>query len=53
MNTPYMVVVRERAFPDVVYEVLPCASWEVAVALVNRTYLDPEVFAEVKKVSID
>jgi hypothetical protein len=48
MNAPYMVVVRERAFPDVVYEVLPCSSWEVAVAIADRTSLDPEVFAEVK-----
>jgi hypothetical protein len=52
MNAPYMVIVREKAFPDVVYDVVGCSSWEIAVAVANRTSLHPEVIAEVKPASI-
>ena len=52
MNAPYMVIVRERQFPEVVYDVLPCSSWEIAVAVANHTSMHPEVIAEVKPASI-
>jgi hypothetical protein len=52
MNAPYLVVVREKAFPDVVYDVFECSSWDVAVAVANRTSFHPEVIAEVKAASI-
>lgn len=52
MNAPYMVIVREKAFPDVVYDVVGCSSWEIAVAVANRSSLHPDVIAEVKPASI-
>ena len=52
MNAPYLVIVREKEFPEVVYDVLACSSWEIAVAVANRTSLHPEVIADVKPASI-
>lgn len=52
MNTPYLVVVRERDFPEVIYDVMGFASWEIAVAVANKTSTDPNVIAEVKAASV-